>query len=170
VLTLPLSLPGGQPFPGRALAIALAAGVIVLSLVLATLVLPHTLKGLDLPTKATNRNEENKARSAATEAAVQAVLRLAESLPASDPHKPRYSQAAARIAERYRQRLAQHHDEDAAVLAPGTLDAIERQLRLAGLRAERDELLASARAHGVKDIVLRKLVREVDLQEARYSG
>ena len=50
------------------------------------------------------------------------------------------------------------------------MDAIERELRLAGLRAEREELLASASAHGVKDIVVRKLVREVDLQEARYSS
>ena len=75
-----------------------------------------------------------------------------------------------RIAARYRQRQDQYADDDAAFLAPGTMDAIERELRLAGLRAEREELLASASTHGVKDIVLRKLVREVDLQEARYSA
>jgi CPA1 family monovalent cation:H+ antiporter len=90
-------------------------------------------------------------------------------LPANAPHKLLYIQAAGRIAARYRTRLEQYEDEDASSLVPGTLDAIERQLRLAGLRAERDELLASANSHGVKDIVLRKLVREVDLQEARYS-
>jgi hypothetical protein len=35
------------------------------------------------------------------------------------------------------------------------------------LRAEREALVASATALGLKDIVLRRLVREVDLQEAQ---
>lgn len=170
VLTLPLTLANGAAFPGRDLAIALAAGVIVLSLVLATVVLPRALRGLDLPAEPPRHGEENKARSAAAEAAVRAVLLAAETLP-QDPHqKLLYTHASVRIAARYRQRQDQYADDDAAFLAPGTMDAIERELRLAGLRAEREELLASASAHGVKDIVLRKLVREVDLQEARYSA
>lgn len=49
VMTLPRLLPDGQPFPGRDLAIALAAGVIVVSLLLATVALPPVLRGLSLP-------------------------------------------------------------------------------------------------------------------------
>jgi CPA1 family monovalent cation:H+ antiporter len=170
VLTLPLTLANGARFPGRDLAIALAAGVIVLSLVLATVVLPHALRGLVLPADPSRHGSVNKARSAAAEAAVRAVMQAADTLPLDAEQKVLYAHAAVRIAARYRQRLDQYADDDAAYLAPGTMDAIERQLRLAGLQAERDELLASAGSHGVKDIVLRRLVREVDLQEARYGG
>lgn len=168
VLTLPLVLPGGQPFPGRDLAIALAAGVIVVSLVLATLVLPRALKGLDLPTESGRRGPERKARLAAAEAAVRAVQRTALAGAQGEAQALLYAQASARITERYRERLATHSD-DTVPDTPGPLDNIERRLSLAGLRAERDELLSSARTLGVKDIVLRGLVREVDLQEASYG-
>ena len=170
VLTLPLTLVDGRPFPGRDLAITLAAGVIVVSLVLATLVLPHALKGLDLPTDPARHGQEKKARSAAAEAAVRAVVEAADTLPQNEADKVLYLQAGARIAARYRQRQAQYDDDDDNSPEPGALDAIERQLRLAGLHAERDELLATAGSFGVKDVVLRRLVREVDLQEALYTG
>lgn len=42
-------------------------------------------------------------------------------------------------------------------------------IRLAGLRAERDELYRAARNNEVSDELGRKLVREVDLQEARFG-
>lgn len=170
VLTLPMTLANGQPFPGRDLAIALAAGVIVVSLVLATLVLPRALLGLDVPAGAARDAAESKARSAAAEAAVRAVVLMADTLPHSAPRKLLYAQASARIAARYRERLVQYAGDAASADAADTLDAIERELSLVGMRAERDELLTSARAYGVKDIVLRQLVREVDLREARYGS
>ncbi|MEO7468261.1 MAG: Na+/H+ antiporter, partial [Sphingobium limneticum] len=49
VLTLPLALNDGTPFPARDLAIFLAAGVIVVSLILASIALPFLLKGLTMP-------------------------------------------------------------------------------------------------------------------------
>jgi len=170
VLTLPLTLANGLRFPGRDLAICLAAGVIVLSLVLASVALPHTLRGLVLPADPRQPGAENKARTAAAEAAVHGVLQAVESLPRRPEQRVLYEHASLRIAANYRQRLDQYADDDAAFLAPGTMDAIERELRIAGLRAEREELLSSAGSHGVKDIVVRKLVREVDLQEARYTS
>lgn len=168
VLTLPLMLPNGQPFPGRDLAIALAAGVIVVSLVLATLVLPRALHGLDLPSDAARGGAEMRARRAAAEAAVRTVMLTADALTQSAPDASLVAQASHRIAARYRDRLAQY-DDDASAPAPGMPDDIERLLSLAGLRAEREELLSSASALGVKDIVLRRLVHEIDLQEARYG-
>jgi hypothetical protein len=44
---------------------------------------------------------------------------------------------------------------------------LRRGARRSALRAEREALVASATALGLKDIVLRRLVREVDLQEAQ---
>ena len=170
VLTLPLTLANGQPFPGRDLAIALAAGVIVVSLLLATLVLPRALRGLDLLKDQATEGAENRARAAAAEAALLAVMQWVDALPPSTRDRPLYAQASARIAARYQARLAQSAGVAASAHAAGTLDDIDRELSLIGLRAERDELLSSASAFGVKDIGLRQLVREVDLREARYSS
>ena len=48
-------------------------------------------------------------------------------------------------------------------------DAAERDLRLAALRAERAEIFALARRGRLADDVARRLVREIDLIEARYQ-
>ncbi len=47
-------------------------------------------------------------------------------------------------------------------------DGIERALRLAGIRAERNEIYSLGRSGKISDEVVRKLVREADLLEARY--
>jgi NhaP-type Na+/H+ or K+/H+ antiporter len=57
VLTFPLAMPDGTPFPARELCILLAAGVIVLTLVWASVSLPRLLSGLRLPT---DHSQEDK--------------------------------------------------------------------------------------------------------------
>ena len=47
-------------------------------------------------------------------------------------------------------------------------DQAERALRLAGLQAEREVIYALARHQRISDDTARKLVRNVDLLEARY--
>ncbi len=49
------------------------------------------------------------------------------------------------------------------------MDEIERKLRLAGLRAERTELYRIARSRKLSDETARRLVREIDLLEARFG-
>jgi len=49
VLTLPIAMNDGSPFPARDLAILLAAGVIIVSLVIASLIMLSLLNGLTLP-------------------------------------------------------------------------------------------------------------------------
>jgi len=49
-------------------------------------------------------------------------------------------------------------------------DEIERSMRLAGIRAERDKIYSLARDRSIDDDVARKLVRELDLVEARIKG
>lgn len=66
---------------------------------------------------------------------------------------------------RYRRRVEGHATgENAACVRH--VDRIERRLRLAGLRAERDTIYALARAQK-KLTRARKLVRELDLVEER---
>src|SRR5690606_34450446 len=73
VLTLPLLMPDGTPFPARDLAIFLAAGVIILSLTASSLLLPRLLSGLEVPAEAGEAHEIEHARIAAAKAAIPAV-------------------------------------------------------------------------------------------------
>jgi CPA1 family monovalent cation:H+ antiporter len=47
-------------------------------------------------------------------------------------------------------------------------DAAERELRLAALQGQREAIFDMARHHRISDEITRRLVREIDLQEARY--
>ncbi|WP_445191517.1 hypothetical protein ACT009_13170 [Sphingomonas sp. Tas61C01] len=49
-------------------------------------------------------------------------------------------------------------------------DCVERDLRLIAIRAERDEVFRIVRERELGSAVAQKLVRELDLLEARYKG
>lgn len=169
VLTLPLSMGDGTPFVGRDLAIFLAAGVIVLSLLVASLALPPLLRGLQLPPDPSQRAAEHRVRTQAAEAALRAVVAAGQTLAAGRADAGLYADASTRIADLYRHRVERYGGDDRASSLPGRVDGIERQLRLVGLQAEREELIAAGRAAGIRETTVRRLVREIDLQEARHS-
>ena len=52
----------------------------------------------------------------------------------------------------------------------GKEDDIERRLRVLGLHAEGDEFRRLGSAGDIDDTTLRRLVRELDHQEARYGA
>lgn len=164
VLTLPFALPDGTPLPARELAIFLAAGVIILSLTTASIALPPLLTGLTLPEETAADLAEKHARIAAAEAAARAVEAELHALAGGRVDADVYAESGARVLELYRRRIEGHASSDvAARIRLG--DSIERQLRLTGLRAERDALFALARVRALSDRSCRDLVREVDLQE-----
>jgi NhaP-type Na+/H+ or K+/H+ antiporter len=170
VLTLPLVLEDGTPFPSRDLAIFLAMGVILVSLAGATLLLPAVLKGLELPPEDEHAREEDAARRAAADAAVQAIERVQHEMAEGKPEADLYAEAAALSMEPY------HRQVDGAQMTPEEgerrqrIAAIERRLRLAGLKAERDALYRLRRARQLEDATFARLVREIDLAEARHAG
>ncbi|HEX5628189.1 MAG TPA: cation:proton antiporter, partial [Usitatibacteraceae bacterium] len=168
VMSLPLLLPDGSRFPARELAVFLATAVILLSLVVASIGLPRLLKGLEPPGEQAEILAEERARRDAALAAIAAVeagLRDPTVVPGDADAQ---SVAAARVIARYQRRL------DGGALAGNTAgerrkaDQAERALLLAGLHAEREELFSLARQARISDETSRKLVREVDLIEARY--
>ena len=167
VLTLPLALPDGAPFPARDLAICLAAGVIILSLVVASLGLPRLLAGLDLPPEPSRRREEDVARVAAAEAAIQAIERAQHDLAEGRRDADLYAEAGARLMEFYRARIDGRTKTGAEGDRARKMDAVMRELRLAAFRAERDEIYRLGRARRLPDDIARALVREIDLIEAR---
>ncbi|WP_432675171.1 Na+/H+ antiporter [Delftia sp. 11MD] len=174
VLTLPLALSDGTPFPGRDLAIFLAAGVILMSLLVATVLLPRALRGVVLP-ETSRVAQEEQARAWAAEAAIGAIERaqLARLLPTSTSagvDAGVYAAAASRLIALYRQQIDMDPGKAGAADRRHAADAIDSQLRLVGLRAERDEILLRAHDHRISDATQARMVREIDLQEARYSG
>lgn len=170
VLTLPLFLPDGSPFPARDLAIFLAAGVILSSLVAATVGLPFLLGGLQIPPEPAHDEQEDSARTAAAEAAIKAIEQAQHELSQNRADADVYADTGAKIMDVYRARInSQPHSAEEAERMQ-LVGEIERQLRLAGLRAERDEIYRLGRGRQVSEELVRKLVREIDLLEARLTS
>lgn len=169
VLTLPLTVNDGSAFPARDLAIFLAAGVIIVSLVAASFSLPFLLKGLELPPEPSQQEEEDRARIAAAEAAIQAIEQAQHHMGEGRSDADLYTDAGVRIMELYRRRIHGRSTTGKDASLARKTDEIERRLRLTGLRAERNEIYHIARARRLSDETARKLVRELDLLEARFA-
>lgn len=170
VLTLPLLMGDGSPFPMRSVVVFLAAAVIVLSLVGASFGLPRLLKGLDLPPESSEREEEDRARAAAASAAIESVKQLQQEIQDSAPADAAgvSTDAASRVIAMYQRRIreADYDTTDADKLRKA--DAMERRMRLAGMQAERAEILGMARNRRISDATSRRLIREIDLLESLH--
>ncbi len=167
VLTLPMLLPNGEDFPARDLALFLAMGVILLSLISASLTLPWLLGRLQLPREPSREAEEDNARSLAGRAAMRAIEQLQVRLAEGRADADLCAEAAARAMERYSRRSIgseENHQHRQGIAS------VEQRLRLAGLKAERDTFYKLRRERKIEDRLLQRLVREVDLLETRYAS
>ena len=169
VMSLPLTLPDGAPFPTRNLAIVLVAGSILVSLLAAHIGLPYLLKGRSPPSEALRQREASDARLAAAQAAVAAIEstlnRTLEQRGAPGLHL----QTGEWILAQYRQRIDVHVATEQSGPMP-RVEATERTLRLIALSAERDELYRLAHSGKLTEEVIHMLVREIDLQESSVMG
>ncbi|CAL4866570.1 Sodium, potassium, lithium and rubidium/H(+) antiporter [Asticcacaulis sp. MM231] len=170
VLTIPFVLSDGTAFPARTLVIFLAAAVIVVSLLLASVGLPFLLKDLKLPPEPKAQAEEDEARLEAAKAAIIAIEQFHKALGLGPRETDLYADAGARVLDFYRRRVENQalHGENTAHLRK--IEEIERKLRLTGIRAERDTFYHLSRSRALSDETMRKLVREADLVEARLTG
>lgn len=169
ILTLPFYLANGSAMPARNLAIFLAAGVIIVSLVLATVALPRLLKGVQLPPEDDHQAEESRSRVAAAWAAIRAIEDAQHAMAEGKLDPDFYAETATRVMEVYRHRIDMRANMEAdAVVQARRADEIERRLRLIGLVAEREELVRLGRQRLIDEETARKLIREIDLQELRY--
>ncbi|AQR75672.1 Na+/H+ antiporter [Sphingomonas sp. LM7] len=168
VLTLPLALDDGTPFPARDLAIFLATGVIIVSLVIASAGLPMLLKGLAMPPEPSKQAEEDAARVATAEAAIRAIEARQHALAEAHGEADRYAAAGGRVMDLYRERIEglRQGPSDASRVE----DRLVRDFRLVGVKAERAALMELARARQMGSETARKLTRELDLSEARHRG
>jgi len=170
VLTLPLALQDGSAFPARDLAIFLAAGVIIASLLAAHIGLPSLIKGLHLPPEPSRYTEEDKARLAAAQVAEKAVERALRALKDGQQDADLHLEVGARIIAIYQRRIdVQAKSNGDAELARKVV-AIERKLYVVAFNAERGELRRLVRSGKLTDDLGRKLIREVDLQESLFAS
>lgn len=170
VLTLPLAMDDGSPFPARELAIFLAMGVIITSLIAASIGLPLLLRGLQMPPEPSHQAEEDAARVAAANAAIAAIEKAQHDMAEGRADADIYVSAASRIMELYRHSIETRQGSAEDRASTEAVERIERELRLAALKAERTEVFRLRRRNQLGSELARKLVREIDLLEARYAG
>ncbi|GGC02392.1 Na+:H+ antiporter [Oxalicibacterium flavum] len=166
ILTLPYLLPDGGAFPARDLLIFLAKGVILLSLLTASIALPLLTRDLETLPEPVIGAGEGQARAAAAEAALARLRQIGEGITAADEAR---SEAVSRVIELYQRRLdygGSDGEEAARILE---LAEAERAFRLEAIRAERDELFQMWLTDKLDDSVHQGLLRELDLIENALS-
>jgi CPA1 family monovalent cation:H+ antiporter len=156
-LALPNVLPDGEPFPYRDLIVFLTFVVILVTLVVQGLTLAPLIRQLNVGSDHVVREELRHARAVMGRSALAAIDRVAQE-----------SGVLPEIAERIR---AEFNDRMAAAspLAqmPDSTHAVAKRLRLAAVKAERDELIRVWRDGEISDDVLHHLEEELDYEESR---
>lgn len=168
VLTLPLTLMDGSPFPARDLAITLAAGVIVTTLLISSIALPKLLRGLVFPPETDHLEQVDRARAVAAQAAINAIEQAQHDLGRDRPDADLYVEAAARLMAIYRRRITDRTHPAATAALVARFETVERQLVVAGLRAEREALGALVRMKALAGEEAARLIEDVDLLELRF--
>lgn len=172
VLSLPVALADGSELPGRDTAIFIATGVILASLLVAIVGLPRLLRGTRRGAVPPHAAEERSARIQTAQAAIRAVDAMYdEATGDTDESDAAYAaDTTARVMDLYRRRLATlDADRDSSGHARRA-EALELQMRLAAMRAERATLLALRNQHKINDETMSKLMREVDLTETALTS
>ena len=174
-ITLAAVLSLAPDFPERDLLVTLAAGVIVVSLLLATLTLPPLLRRLELPAIDPMQAEAVRARLAIARVAVEATEREL-SLPDEDPPNREHREAVLErmlLAFQDRERrLSASLDVHGSSEASPALDRdrLETAFRLRVLRIEREALARMSRTAEINDQTERLLARELDHREEVLSA
>jgi CPA1 family monovalent cation:H+ antiporter len=128
------------------------------------------LNGLEMPPEPTQDGEEDRALVASARAAIAEIERLQGELSKDRSDTEIYKGSASLIIDLYCRRIeVRATDGEAAALARES-ETIDRRMRLAAIKAERTAIFRMLRARKIGSQTARKLVRELDLLEARYEA
>jgi hypothetical protein len=128
------------------------------------------LKDLKLPTEDYDQAEIDRAREKAAKAAIQAIERAQHEMAAGRSDADLYAEASLTVMEVYRRRIEGRQQNVEGTFQGRRLEAIERKLWIAALKAERSELYRIARRQELHEEVAQKMIRDIDLLETRYAG
>jgi monovalent cation/hydrogen antiporter len=169
-LALPRTLADGSPFAERDLLVFLTFGVILVTLVGQGLTLPLVMRWLHVGADgADEAAEEQRARSAAAQAAVARIEELAEEwpghLPLVDALRAQYGHRLSHLGE---------HDADGPGAAADPAQEQEllehHSIKRAVIEAERAAVHELFQSGAIHDTVLRRLERDLDLEELRMDA
>ena len=169
VMTLPLFLPDQSAFPARDLAIFLAATVIILSLVIASLVLPWLLKDSSTVSAAGLSSHEKQKQMAIQIAQAAAAVQMDELIDSLDKQElgvDYYEDLKAKLLVEFANDFALHTDTDSTLYKQ---HHAERLLRLKLVNAARTTIYSLAKEQKISDELARTLVRKLDLDEVRFN-
>ncbi|BEO64176.1 Na+/H+ antiporter [Serratia marcescens] len=166
VLSIPLFLLDGSPFPGRYQLVFIASGVILLSIVVGILTLPLLLRGNPPPEE--DQEEAFSVSEALASAAIKAVNETKEKLidaPPDDATPELIEETTRRMLDVLQRKILTKDDIKNIV----ALKRLERQLYLAALHAEREELYLLCRMKKISHEKLKKLLHRIDITEVLIS-
>ncbi|MDH7796154.1 MULTISPECIES: Na+/H+ antiporter [unclassified Beijerinckia] len=163
ILSLPLVLPNGSPFPARDLVIFIAAGVIICSILIASVTLPFVARGIPLDKEDVIANEERLARVTAAEAAIARIeLMVDENQGDADKAAVRQAVASQLIAIYQQYVIAGENDEQPSQ----HLMPVITEMREAALQAETVALAKLMREKKINDTTMRMIMTEITMQQA----
>ncbi|MDX3907708.1 MAG: Na+/H+ antiporter [Pigmentiphaga sp.] len=172
VLTVPLEIAAGTPFPARDLLIFLATGVILCSLLIGSTLLPLVLSRVPVPVESMKEREEREARLRLARAALdgleQAQRRLGYGL--DEESTAVLAEVGGDLAKIYRNRIDAESDSADIAARANLHRSFERDLRMAAVYAQRAELFRLREARLLDDDVFTVLLRDVDLAENWLAG
>jgi monovalent cation/hydrogen antiporter len=165
-LALPLETGAGDPFPGRDLIIFLAYAVIVFTLVVQGLTLPALIRWVGLESDDSDEREEQLARLAAAEAALERL----EDLAGEDWTRDDTLERVRGMYEYRRRRFVAQQDgagDDSQAIEERSV-AYQRLLHEI-IAAQRRALVELRKQGAINDEVMRRVQRELDLEESRLE-
>lgn len=165
VLSIPLLLPDGNPFPARYELIFLAAGVILFSLLIGVIMLPLLLRNMESPDQSQTRKEERMARSITAEVGIMAIEKMEERL-ITDASENIDNQLLKEVSSRVSGSLRRRTGERGDIKDFEQEEELERRFRLVALRAERGEIYHLRATQQISNETLQKMLYDLDLLEA----
>jgi monovalent cation/hydrogen antiporter len=164
-LALPLTTDAGDAFPNRDLIIFLAFTVIVATLVLQGLTLPAVIRLLGVEDEGLDEKEEAKARIHAAEAATARLEELVD----EDWVRPETLERMRGLMDFRRNRFSARFSPDDDGAIEERSQAYQRLMHEV-LDAERAAVLQLRREGRINDDVMRRVTRDLDLEEARLDS
>jgi monovalent cation/hydrogen antiporter len=163
-LALPLTTDAGAPFPDRELLIFLSFAIILGTLVVQGLTLPGLIQLLKLEDDGLAEREEAKARIRAAEAALRRLEDLLDEPWVREDTAERMRGLYNFRRQRFHSRLDPNADG-----AAEDRSADYQRLRRELLDAERRAVLELRRSGHIDDDVMRRVVRDLDLEDVRLD-
>lgn len=165
VLSIPLFLSNGNPFPARYELVFIATGVILFSLFVGVILLPILLRGMESHDKSGHRREVQHARAAMANVAIESLHKMEQRLEndAEENIDPELlKEVSLRVIGNLRRRVVGKDEVEQALYA----ENLERRFRLTALRAERAEVYHLRATQEISNETMQKLLRDLDLLEA----